>query len=145
MFLADTPSMGMWLGLPIAGIILIICIVFCIGFAVSKPYDWKIGFSIAAVVGIFTVIITGLIMWPWKHDYHFYVPVSGKVEQTNSRLISNGDKGVSQRFVVVINGKPYGVDDTRASLLKEGDFVKLRCKKEFDFGSSDQGWACKWG
>lgn len=144
MFLADTPSMGLWLGLPIAGIIVVICIAVCCAFALTKPYDWGLGFTISAVIGIATILGTGFAMWPWKHDYHYYVPVSGKVTQTNSRFIST-DSGVSQRYVVVINGQPYGVDDTRASLLKEGDFVKLRCKKEFDWGSSDQGWACKWG
>lgn len=145
MFLADTPSVGLWLGVPLAGIVIVICAAFCIGFLVSKPYDWGIGFTIAAVIGIVTLIGTGLAMWPWKHDYHYYVPVSGKVERVSNRFISNGDKGVSQRFVVVLNGKPYGIDDTRASLLKEGDPVKLHCKKEFDWGSSDNGWACKWG
>lgn len=145
MFLADTPSVGLWLGVPIAGIVVVICVAFCLGFYTSKPYDWGLGFVIAAVVGFVTLVLTAVLMWPWKHDYHFYVPVSGRVERVSNRFISNGDQGVSQRFVVVLKGQPYGIDDTRASLLKEGDAVKLHCKKEFDWGSSDNGWACKWG
>jgi hypothetical protein len=75
------------------------------------------------------------------------VDVRGKVQRTSSRFISAGDnKGTNQRFVFVINGHPYGVDDTRASLTHRGDRIHLRCKKEHQWFQrySDDGWACRW-
>lgn len=51
---------------------------------------------------------------------------------------------MSTRYVVVIEGQPYGVDDTRAALLKVGDSVSLLCTKEFVWGSNNNGYACNW-
>jgi hypothetical protein len=144
MFLADTPSMGLWLGGFATILVILACLAWIIFWAVGEPYDKWFGITTGTGVLLATIIIAGIAYYPYKHDYHYYVAKQGRVERINSRLIA-ADNSVSQRFVVVINGQPYGIDDTRASLLKEGDFVKLHCKKEFDWGSSDQGWACKWG
>jgi hypothetical protein len=87
-----------------------------------------------------------LFSWPLSYEYHHWIPVKGSVTQTNKRLNSCGDGCVEQRFVAVINGQPYGIDDTRASLLKPGDKVSLRCKKEYVYGTprGSHGWACNW-
>ncbi len=91
------------------------------------------------------VVITIVAYWPLSADFHKYYPVTGTVQTVDSRLIGNGDSGVSQRFVVVLkeSGQPFAIDDTRATLLKPGDSVKLRCKREFEFNSVP-GWGCKW-
>jgi hypothetical protein len=47
--------------------------------------------------------------------------------------------------VFKINGQQYGVDDTRAALVKVGDTVNLNCTKQFVFGSTNNGYACNWG
>lgn len=93
-----------------------------------------------------TVVVYVAGSWPFKHDYHWWVDKSGTVSAVSSRLIPSGDKSVQQRFVVVVGGQPLGVDDTRASLLKPGDRVSLRCRKENEWGTpqSAHGWKCKW-
>lgn len=117
----------------------------------SRGYDRSDGrvfFWTALAVTILVGGATFGFTYPFKYEYHHWVDKKGIVEQVSSRLISAGDKGGSnQRFVVVVNGEPLGVDDTRASLIKVGDSVFLKCKKEYEFGTSlaANGWACKWG
>lgn len=158
--LADTPSAGLLFGVPVAVLVVIVCLALAaVVWVKTLPHERKGGYGNyrydglggvilgAFGVAIVTVLLTALLMWPWKYDYHHWVDVQGTVQKVSSRLVSAGDKGGSnQRFVVVLNGKAYGVDDTRASLLKVGDPVKLRCKKEYEWGSSlsANGWACKW-
>lgn len=150
MILADTPSLGLIIGLPVGvGCVLLgITVFFVAGHASWWDEDllsgkagrrWGVGIAVVAVV------VTAFAMWPWGHDYHFWKPIDGRVDKISSRFISAGDKGgTNQRFVVVVGGRPYGVDDTRASLLKVGDTVHLKCKREFVWGSGDNGWGCNW-
>lgn len=110
---------------------------------VSK--GWMVFFGIAGLV--LTIISWTIASWPLKYDYHHYVEKSGVVQNISNRLVSGEEGIVNQRYVFVINGYPYGVDDTRAALAKKGDFVKLYCKKEHQFGQqySSDGWGCRWG
>lgn len=153
MYLADTPSGGLLIGLPLT-------ILLAVGFValgavfsakVKSADDFDKGMfkwlGRGAVAGaILTVVITAFSFWPYKHDYHFWVEKQGRVEKIGKRIISTGDSSISQRFVFTIAGRPYGVDDTRASLAQVGDYVKLACKREFEWGvpQSANGWACKW-
>lgn len=100
-------------------------------------------FIVPALIVAFLAQI-GFMMVGYSSDYLAFKPVSGKVEQIASRQIADG-KGMSQRFVFKINGQEYGVDDTRAALIKEGDAVNLNCTKQFVFGSTNNGYACNWG
>lgn len=79
-------------------------------------------------------------------DYHAWNVKQGKVENVGKRLIASGDSGMSERYVFTIAGVPYGVDDTRASVVKPGDAVTLRCKKDYQWGVPREahGWACRW-
>jgi hypothetical protein len=147
MMLASTPSLGVLIGIPIAALILAAAIfVAFISRGTDDVYgDARLTFWGAIAVIALTVVITGIAMWPWQSDYHFWKPINGRVEKISSRFVSAGDKGgTNQRFVVVVNGQPYGVDDTRASLLKVGDIVHLKCKREFVWGSGSNGWGCNW-
>lgn len=97
--------------------------------------------------GILALIVLGGTlygMWPYSWDYHHWSTVNGQVERVSSRLLPNGD-AVEQKFVVILrdHGEPYGIQDTRASLLKPGDEVSLKCKKAYVF-QSQSGWDCNW-
>lgn len=102
------------------------------------------GFTVACalVVGFLSQI--GFMAVGYNGDYAAYKPVSGQVQDIASRQIANGST-MSTRYVFQINGQPYGVDDTRAALVKKGDAVKLNCVKEFVWGSTNNGYACNWG
>ena len=109
--------------------------------------DIKWDFDGAGIVGgslglLITLVVVGISTWPWEAQYHQWRPVSGQVEEISSRMIADG-KAMSQRFVVVIDGQPYGIDDTRASLLKVGDEVSLMCIREWQWASTP-GDACRW-
>lgn len=115
----------------------------------DRSYDQAIfrGTAIGGlVVAIASFGVWLFASWPLAYEYHHWVPVQGKVEQVSKRLKSCGDGCVEQRYVVIVHGKPYGIDDTRAALLHEGDSVSIRCKKEYEYGVSRgaHGWACKW-
>jgi hypothetical protein len=86
----------------------------------------------------------GFMAAGYNGDYMAYKPISGQVQDIASRQIADG-KGMSTRYVLQINGQPYGVDDTRAALVKRGDTVNLNCVKEFVWGSTNNGYACNWG
>jgi hypothetical protein len=100
--------------------------------------------------GVVVGAVTLLTMWPLKYDYHHYVTKRGTVERVNKRLTDVGsESGASERYVIKMVGDPipYGVDDTRASLLTPGDAVGIKCKKEHQFFQPyyQDGYACRWG
>jgi hypothetical protein len=99
-----------------------------------------------ALCAVITLVIVGGSLYgyyPFKEDFHRYYKVHGTVQEVGHRQISNGDSGMSERYVLKINNTPFGVDDTRASLVKVGDTVDLKCKREYVFASVS-GWACHW-
>jgi hypothetical protein len=115
--------------------------------AMSRDPEARFAFWIAIVGILITAACWIWASWPLKYDYHHWVDVRGKVERVSSRFISAGDDaGTNQRFVFVIGGKAYGVDDTRAALAHRGNRVHLRCKKEHQLLQryEDDGWACRW-
>lgn len=102
------------------------------------PLGW---FSL--IVGVIWLAIAAVAYIPYGKDYHYWTPVTGEVEEVDSRLLSDGE-GMSERYVFTIDGQPYGVDDTRAATVDEGDRVALMCKKEWQWQAAD-GWGCRWG
>lgn len=152
MILANTPSLGILIGLPAAVLVSLIAIGFLL-WALSQRStadtfyrsDYNFVAFCSGAVLIATLLISFFCFFPFSWQYHSWKPVTGKVEQVSSRLISAGsDKGTNQRFVFVINGTAYGVDDTRAALIETGDTVSIKCKREYEWGSSNNGWGCKW-
>jgi len=115
-------------------------------FSQNDPEDYWIGSGAVALFAIPMLILPliGLSLVGFSGDYMAYKPVSGQVEQIASRQIASG-KAMETRYVFQINGEPYGVDDTRAALVKSGDNVSLNCVKEFVWGSTNNGYACNWG
>jgi hypothetical protein len=111
-------------------------------------YSDGLGKLLAICAGIVLLIMVAISLvgyYPYRADYHRWYHVSGIVTESGNRLIPSSDgKSVQQRVVLVINKQPYGVDDTRATVVKSGDYVDLSCKKEFQFNGVS-GWACNWG
>ena len=138
-----TPTLGVVLGLPLAALLVIGCLIWIIYWFREEEFDLAFrGVTLAIAI----IVITGLVMWPWKAEYHAYRPIEGTVTSVNSRILPAGE-AVEQKFVVTLEGDPhpYGIQDTRASLLKVGDNVKLRCRKVYQWGSTDHGDDCRWG
>lgn len=143
-------SLGTLIGLPVT-------ILLIVGFVALALYlllgDWRNrddfsnddGFVfgwISAVCAAIVAVTFVFCWWPFDNTFHRYYKVDGEVEAIASRQISDG-KAMSTRYVVRLGGEDYGVDDTRASLLKVGDEVHLMCKKEWVY-NSESGWACNW-
>ena len=133
-------TLGVLIGVPVFVIILAAILIFA-GLAFREGED------VIGVGAVFaSLAVVGLALWaffPYSSEYHQWRPVSGTVQAVSHRLISTGDKTMSERYVVKIDGQPFGVDDTRAGLLKPGDHVDLACKKEWQY-AAESGWACRW-
>jgi hypothetical protein len=120
-----------------------LCLLLAIAaFVVDEPMGGISLLAVAVVLALFPLV--GWALVGFNGEYMAYHPVSGKVDQIASRQIADG-KGMSQRYVFTIGGQPYGVDDTRAALVKPGDTVSLNCVREFVWGSTNNGYACNWG
>lgn len=147
---ADTPTIGLLFGVPVA----ILATLLTIAGLVVLVMSWRDSYDVSdeRILGALTLLGIGLVigainmwaLWPYQHDYHFWTPVTGEVSQVSKRLVPAGDNSMMERYVLVINGKPYGVDDTRASLVKPGQTVSIACKREYQWGSRDHGYGCKW-
>jgi hypothetical protein len=98
--------------------------------------------SLVAFAVLLVIALSPLAYYPYKVEFHQWRPVTGKVTEVSKRLIAQ-DKSMSERYVLVIDGQPYGVDDTRASLVKVGDTVSLSCKRDWQYASVP-GWVCRW-
>lgn len=144
-------SLGTLIWLPIAAVIVLVCVGLAwagIRYALKADgYDDPVeGFALAVCAAVTALTIaggTGFGMWPYDSEYHQWRTVSGEVEQVSKRLVGSGDSGMSERFVVVIAGQPFGVDDTRASLIEVGQDVTLSCKREWQY-AAQSGWGCRW-
>lgn len=149
MIIADTMTFGSYFGY---FFIVVGALVSVVGIVLTVMWIKDEGLAILWVPAVGLVLFFGALffMWPLKYNYHHWVEVRGKVTDVNNRLLTTGsgdDRNISQRFVFVIDGRPYGVDDTRATLVKKGETVSLRCKKEHQWQQpyAADGWACRWG
>lgn len=147
---ADTLTGGIIGGTLAAVVVFVLCVAAAVLFfrGSRDPLDGgeMVFFGwVAVAAAVVTVAAWVWASWPLAYDYHHWVDKSGRVEKVSQRLVSSGN-GMSQKFVVVIDGRPYGIDDTRAALINEGDVVRLRCKKAYQFGvpRSAHGWDCRW-
>lgn len=140
-------SLGILIGLPIA-VVVILALIVCalLLFRADETEGVVLGWLLTVVV----IVVVGILLsplgyYPYEKEYHYWKPVNGTVAEVSKRIIPSGD-GISQRYVVVLEDSPqqYGIDDTRASLLKEGDTVHLSCIREWEY-AAESGWACRWG
>lgn len=152
-------TLGVYIGLP-AAILGALLLLGAFGFFLwlsfagddrGDTYTWsnrKVGrvwVGPAAFVALLFVVWMLFAFYPWNSAYHQYREVDGTVTQVSSRLVA-GDKATNQKFVVTLQGssQQFGIDDTRASLLKPGDAVTLSCIKSYQYGAQF-GYNCNWG
>jgi len=147
------PGQGILIGLPIAGFFVLVGIAVAVIFFIKwwrhRDYNYNdsiFGVWIGAVIVVGTIVITAASFWPYQKEYHYWTPVEGTVQDVSSRILPSGE-AAEQKFVVRLADNPtlYGIQDTRAALLKRGDHVSLSCKRVWEFGSGEHGWDCRWG
>lgn len=146
-----TPSLGIIIGLPIAGLITLACLIAAaVFFSAGRRTDYDptelyLGAAGCVVGALIVAGITGVAMWPWAGEYHSWRTTSGTVARIDSRLISAGENaGMNQRFVVTFtDNRQRACDDTRCSTVKIGDRLTLKCKRAYQWGSTP-GYDCNW-
>lgn len=106
--------------------------------------DYRAGATIAGLFAAFALVVTTAAIFPFNPAFHQYHRVTGSVEEIDHRLVAAGEAGMAERYVFVIDGRPYGVDDTRATLVEVGDKVDLWCSLEWQY-AGESGLACQWG
>lgn len=142
-------SIGFMIGMPVTLICAFLTVIFLVTFIHgirTNQEDYTIigGGSIAAFM--FVMFAIGAIcLFPYNASYHKYYAVTGTVESTNHRLISDSNKGMSERYVIKYkeSGTLYGCDDTRCSLAVAGKTIQLKCKKDYVWQSTP-GWVCNY-
>ncbi|WP_025358364.1 hypothetical protein [Kutzneria albida] len=147
-------SLGVTVGLPIAGFISLLATV---GIVVGVRYGKKIGsyeflepsgglIWTGSIALFHTLLITGIVMFPWTAEYHQWRPVGGTLSEVQSRLISAGSNGGSnQKFAVRFTGskQEYSCEDTRCALLKPRQHLELSCIREWQYAGTP-GYACQY-
>lgn len=145
-------SLGTLIGLPIAVAVVLVLAVLATGLIraarstddeIAAEFLWP-GGIVAGVVALVVAVITAspVGMYPYASEYHQWRDVTGTVDRVESRQIADGN-GMSERYVFVIGGQPFSIDDTRAAVADKGDHVSLRCKREWQY-AAESGWACRW-
>lgn len=111
---------------------------------VDRPLWLGIGVGSAVI----TVLISALFWWgmyPWRAEYHQWRAVTGTVATTDSRLTATGNGGMEDKYVVTFVGddREYGVLDTRAAAVREGDILTLTCVRRWQWSGS-HGYDCNY-
>lgn len=130
-----------WLiGIVIVGIITLIGIAWFVGWCLNDEF----GLSLAgpAVIAMAWLIFIGATYPPFQMEYHEWKPVTGTVQSIGTRVMTQ-DSTVTQVYVFMMDGSAYKVDDSRATLVKVGDTLKLTCKREWQRYSTP-GYTCRW-
>lgn len=141
-------SIGFMIGIPITLILAFLTVIFLATFIYgirNNDEDYSVGGGICALCTFVLFAIGAFALFPYNASYHKYYAVTGTVESTNHRLVSDGDKGMNERYVIKYkeSGTLYGCDDTRCSLATAGKAINLKCKKEYVW-QSEPGWVCNY-
>jgi hypothetical protein len=145
------PSLGMIIGLPIVGLVLVASLISFYAFGrYAKNCDeidhgLVVAFKWASpAVAVIVVIATAFACWPFKWEYHSWQTTTGTVQTVSNRLVSTGEKSMEQRFVVAFtDGRQRACDDSRCSLLRPGMTLTLRCKRAYQWGATP-GYDCNY-
>lgn len=136
-------TFGILIGVPFLLIVLICGVV--IAALLLREKD-NLGWAFLIGTPILVLVLAVWTLWPFSKEYHYWTPVEGTVETVDRRQVVDG-KGMSEKIVVRFEGDTqlYGIEDTRAALLKPGDKTALLCKKAHQWGPSVDGYDCRWG
>lgn len=133
-------SLGVLVGLPAAGVVTAVALAMVI--VGCRRRDWAFSDPpLRLIVGGFLLLAVPALTW--TTEYHQWRPVTGRVERIESRLISAGDKGTSQKFAVRLAGddREYGCDDTRCALVQPGHTLALSCVRVWQY-TGTPGFDC---
>ncbi len=138
-------SLGVLVGLPVLGVLLLIAIgltIFGVLMWFRGDYgDWLFLAVPSGVVAVIFALVVVLGFYPYKAEYHQWRTTSGEVTAVKSRILGSGD-GINQRFVVRIEGTGYrSCDDTRCADVEVGDMLTVTCKRAWQFTGTD-GYDC---
>ncbi len=145
-----TPSFGLTIGLPVAGVVLLVAAIVTVVLIRWPQEDWgrddpPKGCFVAGAIAFMIAIssMTAAFMYPFDSDYHWWKPTSGTVMAVESRLLGGGENNaVTQRFVVTFtDGRLRACDDTRCATVKPGNVLRLTCKRSFQWTGTD-GYDC---
>lgn len=147
-------SLGSLIAFPIFAFLWLLCVaVFLIAVVVAirsdkGSDDRGVGITFAfgsAFIGtiILAVVASPLGMYPYKVEYHKWIPHDGAIGKIAERQVSTGD-GMETKYVVQFegSGQQYGCNDTRCALLEPGDYLALSCKKVWEWAATD-GYDCR--
>ena len=130
------------IGAPLVAIVLIASVVLIVWLIRNSEDGIMFSIFTAATALIIAIPTFFMTCFPLSSEYLQWRPVEGTVQAVDKRMVRDGD-GMSERYVLQINGVPYGVDDTRAATLAEGDDVSLMCTREWQWAATP-GYACRW-
>jgi hypothetical protein len=104
----------------------------------ARRWSWS-----APVIAVLIVVATWWGMYPWRYEYHHWVPKAGEVSTVDSRLTGTGNGAMEDKFVVKFSGdsQQYGVLDTRAAGIKPGDHLTITCVRRWQW-SGTHGYDC---
>jgi hypothetical protein len=143
----ETWSLGVKLGLPVIALVIIGLIIASAWlYRKSEQLDdfdgpmvkWLARGSWAAAI---LVLIFALgSYYPYKAEYHKWVPKSGTVTNVDRRII--GGESINEKIVVTYeDGQQYGCNDTRCASVRVGDSLTLTCQRTWQYAGID-GYDC---
>jgi hypothetical protein len=144
-------SLGVLIGVPILGLIVLAGLVFgimvlTVGISDGEGETIFAGAAILVVVLVLVgICLSPLGYYPFDAEYHQWRKVSGVVEDSGSRLLPSSDgKATEQKIVVRFAGSDldFGCQDTRCALIKKGDTLDLKCKRAWQY-QSVSGYDCR--
>lgn len=120
-----TPSLGTMVGLPI---LLLVIIAAVVGGWLLWRYrrdvtDIDHWLFTGSAIGCWVLaggflVGTAIGMWPYSGEYHAWHTTSGTVKAMDSRMVSSGDNGMEQRFVVRVKRKALDPHHVRAEVRR---------------------------
>jgi hypothetical protein len=134
---------GTLIGLPLLAVTVIVIVGVTVWLATAEGPSVLVG---GAGVLIVVLLFGAWGFYPFKKSYHYWTPVTGTVAEVDKRLVRDGE-GMSEKVVIRFKDDPqqYGIEDTRAALLRPGAQASLLCKKAHQWGPSVDGFDCRWG
>lgn len=127
-------SIGYVVGTSVAGLVVLFCLLVVAGGVYLKKTEGEgLGIASGGLFGALAVTALWVLLAfpPFDMDYHRYDTEKGTVESIDKRLVSDGESGMSEKYVVRFEGRSdqLGCLDTRCADVKKGDSLELTCVK----------------
>ncbi len=147
-------SLGLVVGCSIAAVLFAACAALIVvgnrwrkreesGLYDERPFAGRFVFWGGILAATVIVAISAASLYPYDMEYHRYKHVTGTVDRVEARMLADGE-ATSQQYAVRYQGtgEVYRCDDSRCSLLRQGDQLELWCIREWQYASTS-GWVCR--